>query len=70
VPIVDWLKETRESKGYTQESLAEILEIPKTTYSSYEQGHRRPSVKRAKEIAVVLGFDWTIFFEDEVRVSS
>lgn len=64
---MEWLKEIREKNGYTQESLAATLEIPKTTYSSYEQGHRRPSVKRAKEIAEILGFDWTIFFEEEVR---
>lgn len=64
---MEWLKEIREKNGYTQESLAEALDIPKTTYSSYEQGHRRPSVKRAKEIAEILSFDWTIFFEEEVR---
>ena len=66
---MNWLKEAREKKGFTQESLAEALDIPKTTYSSYEQGHRRPSVRRAKDIAEVLGFEWTIFFEDEVRES-
>lgn len=61
-----WLKEIRESKGYTQESLAEKVGIAKTTYASYEQGHRQPSILNAKRLAEILEVPWTIFFDEEV----
>lgn len=61
-----WLKSIRESKGYTQESLAKEIGIAKTTYSSYEQGHRQPSVTNAKKLGVALNVPWTIFFDSEV----
>ncbi|WP_413524053.1 helix-turn-helix transcriptional regulator [Carnobacterium divergens] len=67
--LKEWLKNKREESGYTQESLSIKLGIAKTTYASYEQGHRNPSVYSAKKIAKELGFDWTIFFEDEVHNS-
>lgn len=62
-----WLKTLRRKKGYTQEEIAEKLGMPKTTYSSYEQGHRTPSVETCKVIADELGVSWTIFFDEEVR---
>lgn len=61
-----WLKEIRESKGYTQESLAEKVGIAKTTYASYEQGHRQPSILNAKRLSEILEVPWTIFFDEEV----
>jgi len=33
--------------------------------SKIELGERQPSVKVAKKIASVLGFDWTLFYQDE-----
>ncbi|WP_022795741.1 helix-turn-helix domain-containing protein [Bavariicoccus seileri] len=60
---MDWLKKIRKEKGYTQESLAKAIGIAKTTYSSYEQGYRRPSVKTAKALAEKLDIKWTIFFK-------
>ncbi len=62
-----WLKKLREDKGYTQESIADKIGIAKTTYSSYEQGYRRPSISTAKKLAEVLDVPWTIFFDNEVR---
>lgn len=44
-----WLKIKREELGYTQESFAKKVGIAKTTYSSYEQGHRNPTVQTAKK---------------------
>ncbi|MGX2947168.1 helix-turn-helix transcriptional regulator [Enterococcus alishanensis] len=63
------LKKIREEKGFTQESLAKRLGIAKTTYSSYEQGHRQPSVNNAKKIASVLDVPWSIFFDQDVLES-
>lgn len=64
-----WLKKLREEKGYTQEGLAIKAGIAKTTYSSYEQGHRNPSIQTAKRIAEILDIPWTIFFDSEVLKS-
>lgn len=32
-----------------------------------ESGDRKPTVKTAKKIAAALGFDWTLFFDDEKK---
>jgi transcriptional regulator with XRE-family HTH domain len=62
----EWLKELRMRSGHTQESFAESLDMPKTTYSSYEQGIRTPSVETSKIIAKALNVPWTIFFDNQV----
>lgn len=36
-------------------------------YAMIENGWRGASPKTAKKIAAVLGFDWTLFFEDEKK---
>lgn len=63
----DWLTNLRNKKELTQDEVAKLAEMPRTTYSSIEQGRRRPSVENAMRIASVLGFDWTYFFENKVR---
>lgn len=57
-----WLKDIRVEKGLTQKEIASKVDIATTTYASYEQGWRNPTVENAKRIASVLNFDWTIFF--------
>ncbi|MDT2485183.1 helix-turn-helix transcriptional regulator [Enterococcus avium] len=63
----DWLTNLRNKKELTQDEVAKLAEMPRTTYSSIEQGRRRPSVENAMRIASVLEFDWTYFFENKVR---
>lgn len=58
----DWLKDLRIESGLTQKDIANKVDIATTTYASYEQGWRNPTVENAKKIAAVLNFDWTIFF--------
>jgi len=60
------LKELREEKGYTQDSLAREVGLSKGTISSYEQGLRSITVPSAKKLGQVLGVEWHIFFENEV----
>lgn len=64
-----WLKQQREQLGYTQESFAKEVGVAKTTYSSYEQGHRTPSIATAKKMAEILQVPWTIFFDNKVLES-
>lgn len=60
----DWLKEIRLKKGLTQEQVAILSDISRSHYTHIEQGTKTPSVDVAKRIAKQLGFDWTIFFEN------
>lgn len=66
----DWLTQKRLDKEYTQDDVAKLAKIPRTTYSSIEQGRRRPSVENAMRIASVLEFEWTLFFENKLRDTS
>jgi transcriptional regulator with XRE-family HTH domain len=59
----EWLFETRTNQKFTQEKIAAESGISLSFYSLIESGDRRPSVKVAKRIADVLGFEWTKFFE-------
>ncbi|WP_018132116.1 helix-turn-helix transcriptional regulator [Effusibacillus pohliae] len=56
-----WLVEYRGSK--TQEEVATACGIHRGYYSLIESGDRTPSVPVAKRIAAYLGFEWTLFFE-------
>lgn len=61
----DWLKKLRLEKKLTQQNVADRSEIERSYYTMIEKGNRTPSVQVAKAIALVIGFDWTIFFESE-----
>lgn len=62
-----WLRELRESKGLTQKEIATLSGLERSTYAKAELGYSI-SVKTAKKIASVFGFDWSIFFENECDV--
>lgn len=59
------LKIRRTEKNLTMRQVGENAGITESYYSMIENGDRRPSVETAKKIAAVLGFDWTLFYEDE-----
>lgn len=59
------LKEIRIEKGLTQEHLAKMCEVQRTTITMIEIGENKPSVELAKKLGNVLKFDWTMFFEDD-----
>lgn len=59
------LKIRRTEKNLTMRQVGENAGITESYYSMIENGDRRPSVETAKKIAAVLGFDWTMFYEDE-----
>ena len=58
-----WLFDLR--KGRTQAEVAKAAGITQQMYSAIERGERWPSVKVAKRLAAVLGFDWTRLYEDD-----
>lgn len=57
------MKEKREEANLTQEQLASMIGINRTTITKIENGSR-PSVDNAQKIAKILGFDWTEFFKN------
>ncbi|MCM3754618.1 MULTISPECIES: helix-turn-helix transcriptional regulator [Bacillus subtilis group] len=63
-----WLIEYRGK--HSQETIAEKAGISRGAYANIELGKRNPSVQVAKRIANELDFDWTIFFEEKVVVST
>lgn len=58
-----WLIEFRGSR--TQEEVAKAIGVHRGHYAHIEKGTRTPSVSLAKKISKALGFDWTIFFEND-----
>ena len=63
----EWLREIRETKYSSQMQAAKAVGICPQMYNFIENGRRQPSVKTAKRIAAVLGFDWRLFVPDEPK---
>ena len=61
----EWLQRIRLAKKLTHEEVARAAGIQRAYFTMIESGYRDPSVDVAKKIAVVLGFKWPIFFEDQ-----
>lgn len=59
------LKNVRNKANLTQLALADMCGCGRTTICMIENGKLKPSVKLAKKIGGALGFDWTLFYEDE-----
>ena len=59
----EWLKNIRTNAGKTMKIVAIEAGISECYYCQIEGGVRNVSVKNAKKIATVLGFDWKRFFE-------
>ena len=57
----DELKKLRLQKGWTQEKLAEIMNVGKSTISMYENGNRTPDFETLEEIADIFNVDLNRF---------
>ena len=49
------LRAAREARGYTQQQIADLMEIDKSTYCGYETGKRQPDVQKLKLLCKLLG---------------
>lgn len=49
------LRAARENKGYTQQQVADYMQIDKSTYCGYETGKRQPDVQKIKQLTKILG---------------
>lgn len=60
----------RKEKGFTQEQMARLLRITRTTYANYETGYRNPNLKNIIEMKKILGVeDDRIFLPDNDTIS-
>jgi len=55
--IGDRIKKIRKGKGITQKAMAELLQIPYSTYSNYENNNRTPDKPILNKIAAILDVD-------------
>lgn len=49
------LRAAREARGYTQQQIADLMGIDKSTYCGYETGKRQPDVQKLKLLCKLLG---------------
>lgn len=61
----NWLKYFREKRKLTHAEVSVLSGISRSFYTHIENGTKTPSVDVAKKIAKTLGFEWTLFFENE-----
>jgi len=59
------IEEGLEKKDYTKYQIAYILGVDRGYITHLIKGERTPSVEMAKRIAMLLNFDWEIFYEDK-----
>ncbi|MEH7277609.1 helix-turn-helix transcriptional regulator [Bacillus toyonensis] len=64
-----WLIEKRKKINKTQKDIAHRAQISRSMYAMIENGERNPSVYVAKKIALVLSFEWTVFFDEKCHDS-
>ncbi|MFN5849110.1 MAG: helix-turn-helix domain-containing protein [Chitinophagales bacterium] len=62
------IRRYREEKGYSQDYMANMLDITQPTYAKYENESTEITVKRLNEIAKILQLDISNFFTTEQRV--
>ncbi len=62
-----WLIDIRTGKGLSQKAVCDYAQISQPTYWEYEHGETTPTPPKAKMIGRLLGFDWTRFYDDEVK---
>jgi len=54
------IREIREKKGYSQEKLAEIMKVSRTTISKIESGKFNCSMDYLSKFSWFLGFDFSV----------
>ena len=63
------IKETRRSKGFTQEHLSEMIDVSVETISRLERGVSMPSLKTLENIAQAFGAPLKSFFDFDEKPS-
>ncbi len=59
----DQLKKARLNMDYTQQQVADLMGITKSTYCGYETGKRQPDVAKIKQLACILNTSGDVLLE-------
>jgi DNA-binding XRE family transcriptional regulator len=63
------LRKYRNERGFTQQKLADLLKIPRTTMSFYETKKMYPPLEVAEKIANILGKTiGQLYSEEELKI--
>lgn len=57
------LKKARLNKGFTQQQIADLMGITKSTYCGYETNKRHPDVAKIKQLANILDVSGDVLLE-------
>jgi len=63
------LKQARLNKNFSQEYMAEVLEVSQKTYSNFENNKTSPNFSQIEEIAETLGVSVLDFLTDKEKYS-
>lgn len=71
VPLGERLRIAREESGYTQQDMADFLEVRVRTYQHYEAGSHNPTLDALTKMCERLNVssDWLLGLTDERRGS-
>ena len=61
------LKQARLNKNFSQEYMAEVLDVSQKTYSNFENNKTSPSFSQIEEIAKTLGISVLEFLTDKEK---
>lgn len=64
------LKKLRETARYTQDELAQAIDITRSAYSNYESGDREVPYDVIEKASDFFGCDMTILFEENENVDA
>jgi transcriptional regulator with XRE-family HTH domain len=64
------LKKIRELSGFTQEQVAKVLGIERSTYSNYEGGIREIPYHILENISNLFGCEPFVLFEDSIQADN
>ena len=59
------IKKIRKNLGYTQQQIADLLGVDRSTYTCYETGRIKPDIKTIMSLSRVFGVDYTEILESE-----
>lgn len=59
------LKKLRENSGYTQQQVADALNIDRSTYAYYETGKTTPDINTIIKLSKIFNVPYTEIFENE-----
>lgn len=62
------IRTLRELKGYSQDFMAEKLNVSQKTYSRLESGHVKLDIERLKEISEVLEVEPSALLDNEANI--